>query len=70
MSFPSWVWVGGALVVAALGGVHWIVLDLLLDGWGARRVPWPARPVAEERREAANPDPASDADAASPTRAA
>lgn len=70
MSFPSWVWVGGALIVAALSGVHWIVLDLLLDGWGPRRVPWPTRPVAEEQPEAATPDAAPDADAASPTRAA
>ena len=60
MSFPSWAWVAAALVVAALSGAHWVVLDLLLDGWGPRRVPWPARPLTEERVEAGTSDPASD----------
>jgi hypothetical protein len=70
MSFPAWIWVGAALIVAALTGVHWVVLDLLLDGWGPRRVRWPARPRAEKRPEAGTQEPLPDADAEPPPRAA
>jgi len=44
MSF-SWWWLGaGAGVVAVLSGLHWTVLDLLLDQFGTRRSGrWPDR---------------------------
>jgi hypothetical protein len=34
----SWWWVGVvAVLVAGRGGLHWVVLDLLLDRWGGPR---------------------------------
>jgi len=37
MSLSWWMWLGGvAVLVAALSGLHWTLLDFLLDRIGAR----------------------------------
>jgi hypothetical protein len=37
MSLSWWLVGAGAGVIAVLGGLHWTILDLLLDRFGARR---------------------------------
>jgi len=37
MLFSWWMWLGGvAVLVAALSGLHWTLLDFLLDRIGTR----------------------------------
>jgi len=48
MSLSWWMWLGGgAVLAAALSGLHWTFLDFLLDRPGAEELPVPERQAEE-----------------------